>query len=77
MKLKKLLEVLNPSEEIYVRTVGDSYSMSGTVESCLMDTKIPEIPEMPDLLKAKVVEVSAFVEGNFSITVHLKGDKYD
>lgn len=74
MKLKKLLEVINPSEEIYVRTVGDSYSMSVTVESCLMDTKIPE---MPDLLKAKVVEVSAFVEGNFSITVHLKGDKYD
>lgn len=74
MKLKKLLEVLNPSEEIYVRTIGDSYSMSGTVGSCLMDTKIPE---MPDLLKAKVVEVSAFVEGNFSITVHLKGDKYD
>jgi hypothetical protein len=74
MKLKKLLEVLNPGDGIYVRTVGDSYSMSGTVESCLMDTKIPEIP---DLLKAKVVEVSAFVEGNFSITVHLKGDKYD
>lgn len=75
MKLKKLLKVLRPTEEIYVRTVGDSYSMSGTVESFFSDDI--GMPEMPDLLNAKVVYVSAAAEGYFSITVHLKGDKYD
>lgn len=75
MKLKKLLKILRPIEIIYVITGEGKSPMFGAVESFLSDDI--GMPEMPDLLNAKVVYVSAAAEGYFSITVHLKGDKYD
>jgi hypothetical protein len=75
MKLKKLLEVLNPGEEIYVITGESKSLMFGTVESFLSDDI--GIPGMYDLLNAKVVYVYAADKGHFSIAVHLKGDKND
>lgn len=75
MKLKKLLKGLRPIDIIYVLTGEGRSSMFGTVESFLRDDI--GMPEMPDLLNAKVVYVSVADDGYLSITVHLKGDKHD
>lgn len=70
MKLKKLLKVLDSNAEIYVFCLDYSYSFSGTAGSAEADIKLAYENGFPvNLLKCRVVGVSAFCENYLNIAV--------
>lgn len=70
MKLKKFLKVLDSNSEIYVFCLDYSYSFSGTAGSAETDIKLAFENGFPvNLLKCRVVTVTAFCENYLNIAV--------